>query len=193
MIVSLENISYIAVPYAKALFEFALERDAKENVHKDMQALNSLCKSNRDFLLMLKSPILKTEKKQKILKAVFRDSVSEITRGFLKIITAKRRESLLPDMAVAFVDLYKDYKGILTTNVKTAIPLTEELRKEILGIMGTQIQAKGIVDLVEEIKEELIGGFVLQWKDMQYDASILNEVNKMRKGMAMINLYKKGF
>jgi F-type H+-transporting ATPase subunit delta len=164
-----------------------------ESVHKDMQALNSLCKSNRDFLLMLKSPILKTEKKQKILKAVFRDSVSEITRGFLKIITAKRRESLLPDMAVAFVDLYKDYKGILTTNVKTAIPLTEELRKEILGIMGTQIQAKGIVDLVEEIKEELIGGFVLQWKDMQYDASILNEVNKMRKGMAMINLYKKGF
>jgi F-type H+-transporting ATPase subunit delta len=91
------------------------------------------------------------------------------------------------------VELYKDYKGILTTNVKTAIPLTEELRKEILGIMGTQIQAKGIVDLVEEIKEELIGGFVLQWKDMQYDASILNEVNKMRKGMAMINLYKKGF
>jgi len=193
LIISLENISNIAVPYAKALFEFALERDAMESVHKDMQALNSLCKSNRDFLLMLKSPILKTEKKQKILKAVFRDSVSEITRGFLKIITAKRRESLLPDMAVAFVDLYKDYKGILTTNVKTAIPLTEELRKEILGIMGTQIQAKGIVDLVEEIKEELIGGFVLQWKDMQYDASILNEVNKMRKGMAMINLYKKGF
>ena len=193
MIISLENISNIAVPYAKALFEFALERDAMESVHKDMQALNSLCKSNRDFLLMLKSPILKTEKKQKILMAVFRDSVSEITRGFLKIITAKRRESLLPDMAVAFVDLYKDYKGILTTNVKTAIPLTEELRKEILGIMGTQIQAKGIVDLVEEIKEELIGGFVLQWKDMQYDASILNEVNKMRKGMAMINLYKKGF
>jgi F0F1-type ATP synthase delta subunit len=53
--------------------------------------------------------------------------------------------------------------------------------------------AKGKVDLVEEIKEELIGGFVLQWKDMQYDASILNEINKMRKSMAMINLYKKGF
>ena len=187
----MENISHIAVPYAKALFEFALERDAVESVYKDMQALTSLCKSNRDFLLMLKSPILKTEKKQKILIAVFKNSVSEITRGFLKIITAKRRESLLPDMAIAFVELYKDYKGILTTIVKTAVPLTEDLRKEILKVMSTQ--AKGNVDLVEEIKEELIGGFVLQWKDMQYDASILNEVNKMRKAMAMINLYKKGF
>jgi len=191
LIISLEKISNIAVPYAKALFDFALERDAMDSVHKDMQALSSLCKSNRDFLLMLKSPILKTEKKQKILKAIFQDSISEITRGFLKIITAKKRESLLPDMALAFVDLYKDYNGILTTYVKTAVPLTEEIRGKILEVMNTQ--TTGNIDLVEEVKEELIGGFVLQWKDMQYDASILNQVNKMRKGMAMINLYKKRF
>lgn len=187
----MEKISNIAVPYAKALFDFALERDAMESVHQDMQALTSLCKSNRDFLLMLKSPILKTEKKQKILKAIFRDSISEITRGFLKIIITKKRESLLPDMALAFVEFYKDYKGILTTYVKTAVPLTEEIRKKILEVMNTQ--ATGNIDLVEEVKDELIGGFVLQWKDMQYDASILNQVNKMRKEMAMINLYKKRF
>ena len=187
----MENISHIAVPYAKALFDFALEKDSMEIVHADMQALTSLCRSNRDFLLMLKSPILKTEKKQKIITAIFKEAFSDITRGFLKIITAKRRESLLPDMAMAFIELYKDYKGILTTVVKTAVPITEEIRKKILEVMNTQ--ATGKVDLVEEINEELIGGFVLQWKDMQYDASILNEINKMRKAMAMINLYKKGF
>jgi F-type H+-transporting ATPase subunit delta len=187
----LENISHVAVPYAKALFEFALEKDALENVYKDMKALTSLFKSNRDFLLMMKSPILKTEKKQKILTAVFKDSVSDITRGFLKIITAKKRESLLPDMALAFVDLYKDYKGILPILLKTAGPITEEVRRKVLDIMKNQ--AKGSIELVEEVKEELIGGFVLQWKDKQYDASILSQINKMKKGMAMINLYKKGF
>jgi len=187
----LENISHIAFPYAKALFDFAVEKDALDAVYKDMLALTSLCRTNRDFLLMLKSPILKTEKKQKIITAVFKDAVSEITRGFLKIITAKRRESLLNDMGIAFIELYKDSMGILTTTVKTAVPLTAELRKEILEVMGPQ--SKGSIDLVEEIDEDLIGGFVLQWKDMQYDASILNEVNKMKKAMAMINLYKKGF
>jgi len=187
----LENISHIAVPYAKALFEFALERDAIERVYKDIQALTSLCKSNRDFLLMLKSPILKTEKKQKIILAIFKDSVSEITRGFLKIITEKKRESLLPDMALAFIDIYKDYKGILTTCLKTAVPVTEEVRKTLLEMMSNQ--STGSIELIEEVKEELIGGFVLQWKDKQYDASILNQINKMKKGMAMINLYKKVF
>ena len=94
-------------------------------------------------------------------------------------------------MALAFVDLYKDYKGILTTIVKTAVPVTDEIRKKILEIMNDQ--TKGSIELIEEVKEDLIGGFVLQWKDRQYDASILNQINKMKKGMAMINLYKKGF
>jgi F-type H+-transporting ATPase subunit delta len=188
LIIPLENISHIAVPYAKALFDFALEKNAVDDVHKDMLALASLCKSNRDFYLMLKSPILKTEKKQKVLTAVFKDSLSGITRAFLKIITAKRRESLLPDMAVAFIGLYKDYKGILTTYVKSAVPLTDSVRKEILNVMAPK--AKNSIELVEEIKEELIGGFVLQWKDIQYDASILNQINRMKKGSANINLYK---
>ncbi len=187
----MENISHIAVPYAKALFDLAIEKDAIERVYKDIQALTTLVKSNRDFLLMLKSPILKTEKKQKILNAIFRNSMSDITIAFLKIITTKRRESLLPDMALAFIDLYKNYKGILTTCLQTAVPATDEVRKKILEIMSDQ--TKGSIELVEEVREELIGGFVLQWKDKQYDASILNQINKMKKGMAMINLYKKGF
>ena len=187
----MENISHIAVPYAKALFDFALERDALESVQKDMLALSSLCKTNRDFVLMLKSPILKTGKKQKILTAIFKETVSEITNGFLKVIASKRRESLLPDMAAAFIELYQDYKHILTTYVKTAVPLTEDISKEIMKVMASQ--STGTIALVEEIKQELIGGFVLQWKDKQYDASILNQVNKMRKSIALINLYKKEF
>ena len=187
----MDTISHIAVPYAKALFDLAVEKDALEKVYKDMQALTSLCKSNRDFLLMLKSPILKTEKKKKILAEIFKDSVSEITRGFLKIITAKKRESLLPDMAQAFIYLYKEYRGILTTYLKTATPITDEVRKKILELMSSQ--TLGSIELIEEVNEELIGGFVLQWKDMQYDTSIHNQINKMKKGMAMINLYKKGF
>jgi F-type H+-transporting ATPase subunit delta len=75
--------------------------------------------------------------------------------------------------------------------LKTAGPITEEVRRKVLDIMKNQ--AKGSIELVEEVKEELIGGFVLQWKDKQYDASILSQINKMKKGMAMINLYKKGF
>jgi F-type H+-transporting ATPase subunit delta len=71
------------------------------------------------------------------------------------------------------------------------VPITDEIRAEVLEVMNKQ--TKGSIELIEEVKEELIGGFVLQWKDMQYDASILSQINKMKKGMANINLYKKEF
>jgi F-type H+-transporting ATPase subunit delta len=187
----LERISHIAIPYAHALFDLAVEKDVLEIVWKDMQSLGSLCRSNRDFLLMLKSPVLKPEKKQKIILAVFKGSLSPMTMAFFRILISKRRESLLPDIAFAFIDFYKDHKGILTTLVKTPVKMSEPVRKQILEIMKTQ--TSGTVDLVEEIDEELIGGFVLQWKDMQYDASILNQMKKMKREMANLNLYKKGF
>lgn len=110
---------------------------------------------------------------------------------FFRIIIEKRREALLPDIASAFIGLYKDYKKILTTTVKTPVPLTETTRKQILEIMKTQ--TRGTVELIEEIEENLIGGFVLQWKDMQYDASIHHQIQKMKREMANLNLYKKGF
>jgi len=187
----LEKISQIAVPYAKAVFDLALEKKVLEDVTKDMQTLIALCKSNREFLLMLKSPILKTDKKKKIVTTIFTGSLAAVTMTFFRIIIEKRREPLLPDIAAAFIGLYKDYKKILTTTVKTPVPLTEATRKQILGIMKSQ--TKGSIELIEEIKEDLIGGFVLQWKDMQYDASIQNQLQKMKREMANVNLYKKGF
>lgn len=60
----MEKISQIAVPYAKALFDLAIDKNVLEDVTRDMQTLVSLCKSNKEFLLMLKSPILKTDKKK---------------------------------------------------------------------------------------------------------------------------------
>ena len=187
----MENISHIAVPYSKALFSLAEEKNVLDDVLKDMQGITSLCNSNRDFLLMLKSPVIRTDKKQKIISAVLEGTVSQLTMGFLMILISKRRESLIRDIAVAFVELYKEYKDILTTTVKTAVPVSGEIRNQILEIMKTQ--TNGEVELIEEVKTELIGGFLLQWKDKQYDASILKQINKLKRETAALNLYKKGF
>jgi len=186
-----ENISHIAVPYSKALFNLAGERNILDDVLKDMQKITALCNSNRDFMLMLKSPVVRSDKKQKIIGTVLEGAVSSLTMSFIMILIHKRRESLIRDIAVAFVELYKDYKGILTTTVKTAVPVSGEIRNRILEIMKTQ--TSGEVELIEEVKAELIGGFLLQWKDKQYDASVLKQIHKLKRETAALNLYIRGF
>ena len=77
---------------------------------------------------------------------------------------------------------YKDHKGILPTYVKTAGPLSEMLRKQVIDVMK-KFTGKEI-ELIGEVKEELIGGFILQWNDKQYDSSILKQIKEMKKIVA---------
>ena len=184
------NVSHIAVPYAKALFDLALERNSLEEAMKDVSLIGNLCRTNRDFKLMLKSPVVGTEKKTKIIRALFEKTLSPLTLTFLFIILRKKRENIIPDMALEFLELYKDYKGILTTYMQTAVPVSEEVRKKVVAVMHQQTQKE--IELIEDVNEELVGGFVLRWKDLQYDASILNQINRLKKEVASINLYVKG-
>lgn len=182
------NIAPTAIPYAKALFDLAKERNELEMIIKDMKLIASAC-SSKDFMMMLKSPVINSDKKLKIVREVFKDAISKTTFTFLEIIIRKRREKFIPDIAESFEDFYQDHKGILVTHVRTAVPVTPEIRKEIIGIMKKHTDKEIVLE--EETDEELIGGFVLNWKDKQYDASILNQINKLRKGSARINLFVK--
>ncbi len=183
------NISPIAIPYAKALFDLAIERNELEPVMKDMAVIASVCSTSNDFLLMLRSPIIHPDKKRKIIQEVLKGAISEITFTFLTIIIRKRREKYLPDIAQAFVDLYKEHKGILVTHVRTAVPVTPEIRQQIINVMKNYTGLQ--IELEEEVRKDMIGGFILNWKGKQYDASVLNQINKLRKDVARINLFVK--
>jgi len=185
------NVSRIAIPYAKALFDLAIEKNVLEETMKDLQIVATLIEGNKEFRMMLKSPVIKEGKKKIIFARIFEKVISKLTFTFFMIIIRKKRESFIGDISFAFIELYNDHKGILTTKLKTAFPVSEEIRSVVRNLMKDQ--AKGEIELVEEVNEKLIGGFVLQWKDKQYNASILKQLNRLERGVARVNLYKKGF
>jgi F-type H+-transporting ATPase subunit delta len=185
------SVSHIAVPYAKAILNLSLEQNALEATLADMKLIASLCHSNREFKMMLKSPVVKSDKKRIIVKHVFENALSKLTLSFLYIIIRKKREYYIPEIADQFLELYKDHMGILTTIMKTAAPVSADTKQKMVDLMKKYTTKE--IDLVEEINEELIGGFVLQWDDKQYDASILTQINKMKRGVADINLYHKAY
>ena len=60
----------LAARYAKSLIDLAIEKDQLEKVFADMQWLQAVCKSNRDFVTLLRSPVIKADTKRKIIEAV---------------------------------------------------------------------------------------------------------------------------
>ena len=184
------NETKIANRYAKALFDLALELGQVEKVREDAQLIKGVCHTNKDFVFMLRSPVIRADKKILVLKEIFKQHLLEITLNFLLIITRNRRERLIPEIFTEFIEIYKVHKNIISVEITTVTHIDEALREKILLLL--EKRANATIDLTEKLDEDIMGGFVLSWEDKQYDASVLKQIKNLRQEFD-INLYKKGF
>ncbi len=176
----------VASRYAKSLIDLAIETKQLEEVRKDMQLIKSVCQSNGDFVNLLESPIVKTDKKMAIFKTIFEGKISATTQSFLNIIAVKKREGYIDDMANAFDDLYKQQLNITAVKVESAVKLDDASKQQLLSLVKTKVT--GEIELVEKVNPELIGGFIITINDTQIDQSIRTKLNQLRKNFST-NLY----
>ena len=169
----------VATRYAKSLLQLATEKGQLEKVYTDMQLVENVCEENREFALFLKSPIIKTDKKVAVIKEVFSGKVNEITSGFLTILTHKRRELYMGEIAKEFVTQYKQHKNILTAVITSAVGIDSTVKAKVLELIKQT--TKGEVELVEKVDKNLIGGFVLSIGDKQVDTSVARKLSELRK------------
>lgn len=170
--------SRIAHRYAKPLLELAEEQKVLETVKEDMAGFVKLCEENREFLLMLRSPIIPHLRKGEILKKIFDGRSSKLTMSAFDIITRKNRENLLPEIAEQFVTEYNIKMGYQDATVTTTFPIDAKLRKSFEGIVEEVTGSKAV--LSEEVDKSLIGGFVLRMGDKQLDRSISSDLKEIK-------------
>jgi F-type H+-transporting ATPase subunit delta len=169
----------VASRYAKSLLDLAIENKQLEEVRKDMQLVKEICSSNHDFVLLLDSPVIKTDKKIAIFNGLFQGKISKITSAFLNLVASKRREGYIRQIANEFDEQYKLYKHITTVKVESAVALDKKSKEQILDLVKKSVN--GEIELVEKVNPELIGGFVLTISDKQLDQSVKHKLNELRK------------
>lgn len=170
----------LASRYAKSILDLAIERGELEKVYADMQWLQAVCKSNRDFVNLLRSPIIKNDTKRKIIEAVTNGNISELTAGFNRLLVTKNRERFLPEIVTAFIAAYKAHHKIRTIQLTTATPVTESMRNVIVEQVKKSAGFEK-VEVEEKVNPELIGGFVLQVGDQLVDASVAYDLRAIAK------------
>ncbi|PZR29277.1 MAG: F0F1 ATP synthase subunit delta [Citrobacter freundii] len=170
----------LAARYAKSLIDLAIEKGQLEQVFADMQWLAAVNKSNKDFVNLLRSPIIKADTKKKIVEAVTAGKLSQITTGFNTLLISKSREGYLPEIVTAFIDQYKKYKNIQVIKLTTAAPVSDTLKNAIVDQVKKTAGYQNI-ELEEKVDPALIGGFVLQVGDQLVDASIAYDLKAIAK------------
>jgi len=177
----------LAGRYAKSLVDLAIAQNQLETVYKDMQYLQAICKSSPEFVNVLRSPIINGNKKQSILFAITDGKVSELTALFNKLLISKTREEYLPEIITAVIGLYNQMKGIHTVKLTTATAIGEDLKQAIVAKMKAETSLQNI-ELETSVKEELIGGFVLEFNNNLVDASIERDLRDIKKQFSQ-NIY----
>ena len=177
------NNPRLAQRYAKSLVDIAQEMKQFDVVHKDVLYLDEVMKASREFVVMLNSPVIKSDKKDSIISAVTKDKTSKITQAFLQLLTKKGRESDLPGIVRSFIEQYNKINGLHNAKLTTATPISKELVDSFVRDIKTSSSIDHL-NLETEVDEKLIGGFVLQMEGKLIDASILRDLNDVRKQFA---------
>ena len=171
--------SRLAARYAKSLLDLAHEQNLLVQVAADMSALAKLIVENRDFRVLLHSPVIRADIKIKILRELAEKSMQTLTRAFVELLAKNRRESDLADICREYAALYARYRNIQQVVVTTADRLDADLKKAITEL--AKKQAGSEVELFEKTNPALIGGFILQIGDKMIDQSVQTRMRKVRQ------------
>jgi len=172
------NESRAAQRYAKATLNLAIEQKATDSIEGDMRDVVQTISDSDELKEMLVSPILEGSLKKQTLTAIFKN-VNQITKELFALLVSKKRIALLNEVAQKYITLNDNLKGENVALVTTAVPLTPSLEKKILAQVEKITSDK--ITLENQIDENIIGGFILRIGDLQYNSSISNKLNNLKR------------
>ncbi|MCF6181821.1 ATP synthase F1 subunit delta [Lutibacter sp.] len=168
-----------ALRYAKAILNFAVEQHKEDQINNDMLLIVNTLDENKDLQLMINNPILKSNLKKDTLKAIFSSHVSSLTISSINLLIDNNRLSILNEVAKKYSIIYDELKGKEIAKITTAIPLNSVLNKQVLDKVKEITGKQATIE--NSINPDIIGGFILRIGDIQYDASIANKLQSLKR------------
>ena len=168
----------VAIRYAKATLSLATDRKKAGAVNNDMKLIVSTIAQNKNLNDALQSPVISALAKRSVLLEVFKNT-DKTTLSLIDTLVTNNRIAIFGYVAEKYLQLYDKANGIEVATVTTAIPLTDALKQKVLAkakeLTGKDVEVQSIVD------ENIIGGFILRVGDIQYNASIKNQLNQLKR------------
>lgn len=173
------NYPRVASRYSKALLELAVEHGELDKVSADVVTLKNTLEASSDLTLLLKSPVVKADKKQAILSEVFKGAFTPLFDRFVHLLVKNRRETVLIGICHKFESDVLEYKGILEADVTTAVSLTDADKAKLIETLKSQLGKD--IQLNEKVNSEVIGGMKLTVGGYQIDNTIAGKLTLMRQ------------
>ncbi len=167
--------------YAKAILETAQSKGVAESVNDDMALIASTFGSNAELRDFIQNPVISADKKGNAFAEIFAD-VNPVTRSMFQLLLANNRFEIVDQVAVQYNRLFNENSGVEVAKVTTAIPMDSAMESKVRAKVSTFSDKK--INIVNIIDPSIIGGFILRIGDQQYNASVSNRLQTLKREFA---------
>jgi F-type H+-transporting ATPase subunit delta len=154
----------VARGYARALLELSLKENTSESVRKEMIGVGNLMRQKKYFKFFTSRMVRAGEKIEAL------GSLSPLTRDFLRLVIANKREEFLYLISREFVELLNKRNNVIEGVVSSRIPLNKEQRIRLNDKLEKHLAKK--VNLSYRIDNKIIGGVRIQYGSRVIDGTV---------------------
>jgi F-type H+-transporting ATPase subunit delta len=170
-----------AIRYAKAILDLASSKNVAEAVNNDMKTIATTITGNQELSTFIQNPTMKVEVKENALLEVFADS-NVVTKGLFKLLFENKRFEILGEIASEYNNLFDQSNGVEVAKVTTAVAMDAALEAKVLAKIATFSDKKITIENI--IDPAIIGGFILRIGDKQYNASVANRLQVLKRELS---------
>jgi F-type H+-transporting ATPase subunit delta len=174
----------LASVYARSLFELASAAGGQakiEEVAGELEQVVDLAREQRAFREFISSPIIDRHRREKSLKRIFENRVTDLTLRFLLVLNEKGRLNRLESITGAFDAMVQEQFGRIEVDVYTAAPLGREQIDDIQRRIHSALKREPVLHPYTE--PAMIGGIKLRIGDQLIDASVATQLKRMRRDL----------
>jgi F-type H+-transporting ATPase subunit delta len=168
--------------YAEAAFEIGRADRTLDTWEQDLQRLRAVL-GNAEVRALVEHPAVAYADKERVLRRLVGD-VSGEALNLVLLMIRRGRPGAIHRMAERFAQLVRRERGIALAEVRTALPLDDEQRDDVLARLRELTEKQ--VEINEVVDESLIGGITVRIGDQLYDASVRNRLERLRARLTAI-------
>lgn len=177
----------VAARYAEAFFELVKSQGRFEGASQELEALAGLIREHKDLRRFLVNPGVEPAEKLSVLDRLMGREWSEEARAFVRMVLEMGRAEALAEIAEAFGELVDEARGIARVQVRTARPLTGELKTQL----ARQLHRLGHkqVEMIEETDPSLLGGIQVFLGHRVFDGSLRTKLAELRQRLKTVRVH----
>jgi F-type H+-transporting ATPase subunit delta len=171
----------IARVYSDALFESAKDSGKLDTLQEQLGQFAEALDASRDMQVFFFSPYFSSAEKREGIAKVVSGAEPEFV-NFLDLLVEKHRMPAIFRIRRRFDALCAEENKELAVTVTSAVKLDQTVVSEIGEAIEKQTGRK--VELASNVDDAILGGLVLRVGNMVLDASVRNQLEKLRKNVA---------